>query len=181
MMLQTVHWCCKLLISSENYSPMLFTVNGCCSLFTDAMIWGRRRNTSVETGNFLQKNVKCMLVEFCRSVTPSPHVRVKGTWVTTASCCYTTLGNVFLLNGGSSHQPSAKVWISSGCRLLVRLPREFDNLLLNAAGYFDVLPRPLVLWCCELLSLSWAGLTSPQPYNPPCPLPSPGALSGHGR
>ena len=40
--------------------------------------WGRHQNTSVETGDFLQKNVKCMLVEFCRSVTPSPHVRVKG-------------------------------------------------------------------------------------------------------
>ena len=39
---------------------------------------GRRQNTSVETGDFLQKNVKCMLVELCRSVTPSPHVRVKG-------------------------------------------------------------------------------------------------------
>ena len=39
---------------------------------------GRRQNTSVETGDFLQKNVKCMLVEFCRSVSPSPHVRVKG-------------------------------------------------------------------------------------------------------
>ena len=39
---------------------------------------GRCKNTSVETGNFLQKNVKCMLVEYCRSVTPSPHVRVKG-------------------------------------------------------------------------------------------------------
>ena len=38
----------------------------------------RRQNTSVETGDFLQKNVKCMLEEFCRSVTPSPHVRVKG-------------------------------------------------------------------------------------------------------
>ena len=39
---------------------------------------GRCQNTSVETGDFLQINVKCMLVEFCRSVTPSPHVRVKG-------------------------------------------------------------------------------------------------------
>ena len=39
---------------------------------------GRRQNTSVETGDFLQKNVKCMLVDFGRSVTPSPHVRVKG-------------------------------------------------------------------------------------------------------
>ena len=40
--------------------------------------WGIRQNTSVETGDFLQKNIKCMLVEFCRSVTPSPHVRVKS-------------------------------------------------------------------------------------------------------
>ena len=39
---------------------------------------GRHQNTSAETGDFLQKNVKCMLVEFCRSVTPSPQVRVKG-------------------------------------------------------------------------------------------------------
>ena len=39
---------------------------------------GRRQNTSFETGDLLPKNVKCMLVEFCRSVTPSPHVRVKG-------------------------------------------------------------------------------------------------------
>ena len=39
---------------------------------------GRQQNTSVETCDFLQKNVKCMLVEFCRLVTPSPHVRVKG-------------------------------------------------------------------------------------------------------
>ena len=39
---------------------------------------GRRQNTSVETGDFLQKNVKCMVVEFCRSASPSPHVRIKG-------------------------------------------------------------------------------------------------------
>ena len=39
---------------------------------------GRRQNTSVETSDFLQKIVKCMLVEFCRSVTPLKHVRVKG-------------------------------------------------------------------------------------------------------
>ena len=39
---------------------------------------GRHQITSVETGDFLQKNAKSMLMEFCRSVTPSPHVRVKG-------------------------------------------------------------------------------------------------------
>ena len=39
---------------------------------------GRRQNTSVETGDFMQKNVTCMLVEFCRLFTPSPHVRVIG-------------------------------------------------------------------------------------------------------
>ena len=39
---------------------------------------GRCQNTSVETGDFLQKNDKCMLVDFCRSVIPSPQVRVKG-------------------------------------------------------------------------------------------------------
>ena len=69
--------------------------------------YGRHQNTSVEIGDFLLKNVKCMLVEFCRSVTPSPHVMVKG-HLGDDSCCYTILGNVFLSNGGSSHQPSAK-------------------------------------------------------------------------
>ena len=39
---------------------------------------GRHQNSSVETGNFLQKYVKCKLVRFCRSVTPLPHARVKG-------------------------------------------------------------------------------------------------------
>ena len=80
---------------SECLSYILCQTLGKCSLL-------RGENTSIETGDFLQKNVKCMLVEFCISVTPSPHVGVKAT------CCYIILGNVFLLNGGSSHQPSAK-------------------------------------------------------------------------
>ena len=42
------------------------------------MCKGIHQHTSVETGSFLQKNVICMPLEFCRSVTPSPHVRVKG-------------------------------------------------------------------------------------------------------
>ena len=34
--------------------------------------------TSVVTSLFLQRNMKCILVEFCRSVTPFPHARVNG-------------------------------------------------------------------------------------------------------
>ena len=54
--------------------------------------------------------LKCMLVEFCRSVTPSPHVRVKGHLGDDSQLLlyYCILGNVFLLKGGSSHQLSAK-------------------------------------------------------------------------
>ena len=60
------------------------------------------------------------LVTFCRKTSnvcwwsfvdqlhPHHMLGSKVTWVTTASWCYTILGNVFLLNGGSSHQPSAK-------------------------------------------------------------------------
>ena len=60
------------------------------------------------------------LVTFCRKMSnvcwwsfvdqlhPYHMLGSKVTWVRTASCCYTILGNVFLLNGGSSHQPSAK-------------------------------------------------------------------------
>ena len=68
---------------------------------------GRRQNI-VKTGDFLQKNVKCILLEFVDQLHPHHMLGSKVTWVTTASCCYTILGNVFLLNGGSSHQPSAK-------------------------------------------------------------------------
>ena len=42
------------------------------------MSLGETSKYLLETGDFLQKNVKCMLVEFCRSVTPSQHVRVTG-------------------------------------------------------------------------------------------------------
>ena len=63
---------------------------------------------------------------------------LKVTWVTTANCCYTILRNVFLLNEGSSHQPLVKV--ISRMQAFVRLPTEFDNILLNAAGYFDISP-----------------------------------------
>ena len=69
---------------------------------------GRRQTTSVETSDFLQKNVKCMLVEFEDQIHLYHMLGSKVTWVMTASCCYTILGNVFLLNGGSRHQPSAK-------------------------------------------------------------------------
>ena len=71
---------------------------------------GRRQNTSVENGDFLQKNIKCMLVEFCRPVTPSTHVTVKGHLGDDNHLLLyiTILCNVFLLKGGSSHQPSAK-------------------------------------------------------------------------
>ena len=60
------------------------------------------------------------LVTFCRKTSnvcwwsfvdqlhPHHMLGLKVTWGMTASCCYTVLGNVFLLNGGSSHQPSAK-------------------------------------------------------------------------
>ena len=57
----------------------------------------------------------------------------------TASSCNTILGNIFLLNGGSSNRPSAKPECSS-MQAFVRLPAEFDNSLLNAAGYFDISP-----------------------------------------
>ena len=40
----------------------------------------------------------------------------KVTWVTTASCCYTILGNVFLLNAGSSLLQ--RLEYLAGCRLL---------------------------------------------------------------
>ena len=58
----------------------------------------------------------------------------KVTWVTTASCCYTILGNAFLLNGGSTGLNISRM------QAFIRLPTEFDNLLLNAACYFDVSP-----------------------------------------
>ena len=69
----------------------------------------RCQNTSVKTGDFLQKKTSNVCRwSFVDKLHPHHMLRSKVTWVTTASCCYTMLGNVFLLNGGSSHQPSAK-------------------------------------------------------------------------
>ena len=67
-------------------------------------------NTSVEIGDFLQKNIKINVCwrSFVDQLHPHRMLGSKVTWVTTASCCYTILGNVFLLNGGSSQQLSAK-------------------------------------------------------------------------
>ena len=65
----------------------------------------------------------------------------KVTWVTTASCCYTILGNVFLLNGRQQSPTFCKGLNISRMQAFVRLPTEFDNLLQNAAGYFDVSPN----------------------------------------
>ena len=59
------------------------------------------------------------LVTFCRKMSnvcwwsfvdqlhPHHMLGSKVTWATTGICCFTILGNVFLSNGGSSHQPSA--------------------------------------------------------------------------
>ena len=44
---------------------------------------------------------------YAGGVTPSPHGRVKG-HLGDDIAKYTILSNVFLLNGGSSDQPSAK-------------------------------------------------------------------------
>ena len=55
---------------------------------------------------------------FVDQLNPHHMLGSKVTWVTTAHCCYTIHGNVFLLNGGNSHQPSAKACILAGCRLL---------------------------------------------------------------
>ena len=68
---------------------------------------GRRQNTSVQTGDFLQKTSNVCWWSFVDQLHPYRMLGSKVTWVTTASCCYIILGNVFLLNGGSSYQSSA--------------------------------------------------------------------------
>ena len=65
----------------------------------------------------------------------------KVTVVTTASCCYTILGNVFFVKWRQQSPTFCKGLNISGMQAFLRLPTEFDNLLLNAAGYFDVSPK----------------------------------------
>ena len=67
----------------------------------------------------------------------------KVTWVMTVSCYYTILGNVLLVNGHRQSPTFCKGLNISRMQAFVRLPTEFDNLLLNAAGYFDVSPNPI--------------------------------------
>ena len=112
---------------------------------------GRHQNTSVETGDFLQKKPNVCWWSFVDRLHPYHMLGSRITWVTPTICCYTLHGNGFLLNGGSihqfmlnggsSHQPFCKGLEISRMQTFVRLPTEFNNLLLNAAGYFEVSPK----------------------------------------
>ena len=57
---------------------------------------------------FCRKTSNVCWWSFVDQLHPHHMLGSKVTWVTTASCCYTILSNVFLLNGGSSHQTFAK-------------------------------------------------------------------------
>ena len=57
---------------------------------------------------FCRKTSNVCLWSFVDQLHPHHMLGLKVTWVTTANCCYTILGNDFLLNEGSNHQPFAK-------------------------------------------------------------------------
>ena len=103
---------------------------------------------------FCRKTSNVWWRSFVDQIHPHHMLGSKVTWVTTASYCYTILGNVFLLNGRQQWKAPTfcKGLNISRMQAVVRLPTEFDNLLLNAAGYFDVytyfthqLQQPLLL------------------------------------
>ena len=110
--------------------------------------------------DFLREEVKIprlKLVTFCRKMSnvcwwsfadqlhPHHMLGSKVTWVTTASCCYIILGNIFLDKWRQQSPTFCKGLNISRMQAFVRLPTEFDNLLLNAAGYFDVSPLNSIL------------------------------------
>ena len=139
------------LISSVNYSLMLFTVNQGCSLLTDAMIFGETSKYSVETVDFLQKNVKCMRVEFCRSVTPSPHVRVKGHLGDDSQLLLYYTWQCLFVKWRQQSPTFCKGLNIIRMQAFVRLPTEFDHLLLIL---LVILMSPLVHWFSDAVSCS---------------------------
>ena len=90
--------------------------------------------------SFCRKNIKCMLVEFCRSVTPSPHVRVKGHLRDDSQLSLYYTWQCFFVKWRQQSPTFCKGLNISRMQTFVMLPTEFDNLLLNAAGYFDISP-----------------------------------------
>ena len=105
---------------------------------------GRRQNTSVETGDFLQKNIKCMFVKFSRSVTPSPHDRVKGYLGDDSQLLLYNTWYCLFVKWRQQSPTVCKGLNIDRMQAFVMLPTEFDNLLLNAAGYFDISPNTKV-------------------------------------
>ena len=81
-----------------------------------------------------------MLVEFCRSVTPSPHVRVIGHLQLAVVILYLVM-SFYEMEAAVTNLLQRLKFYSSRMQAFVRFPTEFDNLLLNAAGYFDVSPK----------------------------------------
>ena len=90
------------------------------------------QKTSVQTGDFLQKNVKCMLVEFCRAVTLSPYVRVKGHLCDNSQLLLYYTWLCLFVKWRQKLPTFCKGLNISRMQAFVRLPTEFDNLLLNA-------------------------------------------------
>ena len=72
------------------------------------MVRGDVKKTLLKLVAFCSKTSNVCLWSFVDQLHPHYMLGLKVTWVMTASCCYTIPCNVFLLNGGSSHQPSAK-------------------------------------------------------------------------
>ena len=81
-----------------------------------------------------------MLVEFCRSVTPSPHVRVKGHLGDDSQLVLYYTWECLFVKWRQQSPTFCKGLNISRMQAFVRLQPEFDNLLLNADGYFDVSP-----------------------------------------
>ena len=81
-----------------------------------------------------------MLVELCRSVTPSPHVSVKGHLGDDSQLLLYYPWLCLFVKWRQQSPTFCKGLNISRMQAFVRLPTEFDNLLLNAAGYFDVFP-----------------------------------------
>ena len=80
-----------------------------CRMFILKFVCGVRGDIKIpllKLVTFCRKTSNVCWWSFVDQLHPHHMLGPKVTWVTTAS--YTILGNVFLLNGGSSHQPSAK-------------------------------------------------------------------------
>ena len=120
---------------------------------------GRHQNISVETDDFLQTKHQMYAGtrwSFVDQLHPHHGLGSKVTWVLLYCCLF--------VKWRQQSPTFCKGLNISRMQAFVRLPTEFDNLLLNTAGYFDVSPKSFIMATYQFLKLFVEYVMGKRPY-----------------